>query len=134
MSPQGFNPLTAPLSLLKQVGEQTNIGIQTMGSGMAQAVSSSLDALMGIVPGGNPSPNPGPRGNPRSPNPQQLLPRNLTQALSRVENVILPPGLPRISTMLAPRAPAPPAPPAPARPPAPPAPAVRRRVAERRGV
>ncbi|MBA7616268.1 hypothetical protein ES703_23564 [subsurface metagenome] len=139
MPNQQVNPLTAPLTMVKQIGEQTAVAIQSIGTGMTQAASQGLDALIAGVPG-----IPGVPGVPAAvpglPTPQQLLPANLQQALGQIENVLIPPGLPRPSQAL--RAAAPPAPP-PAPAPTPPgAPAaepsgavpVRRRVMERRGL
>lgn len=137
MPPQ-VNPLTAPLSALKQIGEQANAAIQQVGTGFATATSQGLDALIAGVP-----PLPGvpgvpgvPARAPGIPTPQQLLPANLQQALSQVENLLIPPGLPRPTQIMKGVVPTPtPAPPAPPEaPPAPPAMAARRRVAERRGL
>lgn len=137
MPPQ-VNPLTAPLSALKQIGEQTSAAIQQVGTGMASAASQTLDAFIVGVP-----PLPGLPGAPAvapgvlTSNPNQLLPANLQQALSQVENILIPPGLPRPTQIMRGIIPIPP--PAPAAPPAevpptPPAIAARRRVAERRGL
>ena len=137
MPNQLVNPFTAPLSALKQIGEQTNVAIQQLGTGLATAASQGLDAILAGAP-----PLPGVPGAPARapgiPTPQQLLPANLQQALSQVENLLIPPGLPRPSQVMrgavpTPTPPMPPAPPAEA-PPAPPAMAARRRVAERRGL
>ena len=132
--PIGFNPITAPLSLIKQVGEQANVSIQSVGSSMAQAASGTLDALMGAVPPLPGAPAAPGRAAARPGNSSSLLPRNLAQVLRQVENVVIPSGLPRISAALA-KVP-PPAPAAPARPtpPAPPAVATRVRIPERRGI
>jgi len=130
-----LNPLTAPLSALKQIGEQANVAIQSMGTGITRATSQTLDALMGGLPGlpGMPGGNGGaPAGIPK---PGALLPANLTQALGQVENLLIPPGLPRPSQVLAGVTPTPtPAPEE--RPPATDAGtiAARRRVVERRGM
>jgi len=135
MNPQ-MNPFTAPLSVLKQIGEQANQSIQAVGTSMTQAASGTLDAFMGFAP-----PVPGVPGvpTPAARNaglPTQLMPANLQQALSQVENLLIPPGMPRLSQMVTGRPPAPAAPP-PAAPPAPAnsqAVAARRRVQERRGL
>ena len=131
------NLFTAPLSALKQIGEQTSLAIQQVGAGFATAASQGLDALIAGVP---PVPGvPGVPGAPaRAPGVPQLLPANLQQALSQVENLLIPPGLPRPTQVMkgavpTPTPPTPPTPPAEA-PPAPPAVAARRRVAERRGL
>ena len=136
MPPQ-VNPLTAPLSALKQIGEQTSAAIQQVGTGMASAASQTLDAFIAGAP---PLPGlPGAPGVAARPNQLQpnLLPANLQQALSQVENILIPPGLPRPTQIMRGVVPTPPpapaAPPAEA-PPAPPAIAARRRVAERRGI
>ena len=130
-----LNPLTAPLSALKQIGEQANVAIQSMGTGITRATSQTLDALMGGLPGlpGMPGGNGGaPAGIPK---PGALLPANLTQALGQVENLLIPPGLPRPSQVFAGVTPAP-TPPPEERPPADDAGtiATRRRVVERRGM
>ncbi|KKM83050.1 hypothetical protein LCGC14_1313270 [marine sediment metagenome] len=136
------NPLTAPLSALKQIGEQTNVAIQSMGTGLTRATSQTLDALVGGFP---PLPGmPGAQarvttGLPGFPGPGALLPANLQQALGQVENLLIPPGLPRPSQVFTGVVP-----PAPVAPPTPEKPgpsaaeagtqAARRRVAERRGM
>ena len=134
------NPLTAPLTMLKQVGEQASAAISSMGTGMTQAASQGLDSLISGVPG---LPGiPGVAARPGLPTPQQLLPANLQQAMTQVENLLIPPGMPKPSQALRAvpvPAPAPaPTPAAAAAPTAgaetPPAMAQRRRVAERRGL
>lgn len=88
------NPLAAPLTAIKQLGEQTNQAIQSLGIGMARSASQGLDAL---ITGAPPIPGlPGAAGA-GLPTPQQLLPVNLAQALGQIENVLIPPGLPRPS-------------------------------------
>lgn len=141
MPNQQLNPFTAPLSVLKQVGEQANASIQAVGTSMTQAASGTLDAFMSGLPPfpGAPTPAPAARGAPGIPALQQLMPANLQQAMSQVENLLIPPGLPRLSQMVTGRPAAPAAPPTPAAPP-PAAPAAerataaRRRVHERRGM
>lgn len=131
------NPLTAPLTALKQMGEQASAAISSMGTGMTQTVSQGLDALITGVPGMPGIPG-APAAAPGLPTPQQLMPANLQQALGQVENLLIPPGLPRPSQALT-RQPAPPPPP----PPSPQgnqvaepsgAQPMRRRVMERRGL
>ncbi len=131
-----FNPFTAPLTMIKQVGEQASTAIQSVGLGMTQIASQGLDTLITGAPG-----LPGaPGAAPGVPAVQQLLPANLQQALGQVENLLIPPGLPRPSQALRAAATPPPAPPP--TPAAvttgaqatPPAMAQRRRVAERRGM
>jgi len=132
-----FNPLTAPLTMIKQVGEQTSAAIASVGTSMTQVASQGLDAFIAGVP-----PIPGvapgvPAAAPGIPTIQQLMPANLQQALGQVENLLIPPGLPRPSQALR-VAPTPTPPPTPAAAnqvePTPPAMAQRRRVAERRGM
>lgn len=131
-----LNPFTAPLSAIKQMGEQANVAIQSLGTGMTRATSQTLDALMGGLPGLPGMPGaPAPARNAGLPTPGGLMPANLTQALSQVENLLIPPGLPRPSQVLAgvtPPTPPPPTPPAAAADAQ--AVAARRRVQERRGL
>lgn len=133
------NPLTAPLSAIKTIGEQANVAIQGMGTGMSRAASQTLDALLAGFPGlpGVPGAAARPTGLPT---PGALLPANLQQALGSIENVLIPPGLPRPSAMIPGLGPPTTTPPAEEAPPAGNAgaaagtQATRRRVAERRGM
>lgn len=102
-----LNPLVAPLQAMKQIGEQANMGIQSLGTGLAQTASMGLDTLMSAAPAlpGVPGVAAGVPGVPG-------LPNNIKQVLSQVENVIIPAGLPRLSQM-APQPPAQQQPPAP---------------------
>ena len=133
-----FNPLTAPLTMIKQVGEQTAAMVSNLGTGMTQAASQGLDAIITGIP-----PLPGmPGAAPGAPAPtiQGLMPANLQQAMSQVENLLIPPGLPKPSQAMRaqPQVVTQPQPAAPAQPTVgaetPPAMAQRRRVAERRGL
>ncbi|MBA7606329.1 hypothetical protein ES703_13477 [subsurface metagenome] len=134
-----INPLTAPLTMLKQVGEQASAAIASVGTSMSQAASQGLDTLIIGVP-----PIPGVPGAPAAapgiPTPAQLMPANLQQALGQVENLLIPAGLPRPSQAFraapTPRPPTPTPTPQPTQgaQPTPPAMAQRRRVAERRGL
>ena len=130
-----FNPLTAPLTMLKQVGEQTAAAISSVGTGMTQVASQGLDSLISGVP---PLPGvPGAANAGRVPTPQQLMPANLQQAMTQVENLLIPPGLPKPSQAFkaAPAAVVQPQPqPAQGAEPVPTAMAQRKRVAERRGL
>jgi len=131
-----LNPLTAPLTMIKQVGEQASATISSLGTGMTTVASQGLDALITGVPT-----LPGmPGAAPGQPTPASLMPANIQQAMTQVENLLIPPGLPRPSQamrMQPTRQPTP-QPAAPAQPSAgaevPTAMAQRRRVAERRGL
>jgi len=131
------NPLTAPLTMLKQVGEQASAAIASVGTSMSMAASQGLDTLITGVP---PLPGaPGVAAAPGIPTPAQLMPANLQQALGQVENLLIPPGLPRpTQAFRAVPTPTPTPTPTPAvaqgAQPTPPAMAQRRRVAERRGL
>lgn len=136
-----FNPLTAPLTMLKQVGEQANMAIQSVGTGLSTMASQGIDTLVSGVPGLPGAP--GAAAVPGIPTPQQLMPANLQQALGQVENLLIPPGLPKPSQAFKAAQVTPTPTPTPAATPAatpiqgaqetPPAMAQRKRVAERRG-
>jgi len=133
-----FNPLTAPLTMIKQVGEQAAATISSLGTGMTQVASQGLDAIITGVPA---LPGlPGAAPSPGAPTPAGLMPANLQQAMSQVENLLIPPGLPKPSQALRaqPQVVTQPQPQPAAQPTAgaetPPAMAQRRRVAERRGL
>lgn len=138
MANNQFNPLTAPLTMLKQVGEQAASAIQQVGTGLTTMASQGLDTLIAGVPG---IPGvPGVAAAPGLPTPQQLMPANLQQVMTQVENLLIPPGLPKPSQVVTAAqpivtqpAPTVEQPAAPAQE-APPAVAQRRRVAERRGL
>jgi len=133
--PGQANPLTAPLTVIKQIGEQASSSIQSLGTGLTSIASQGLETLITGVPALPGVPG-APAAAPGLPSPERLMPANLQQALTQVENLLIPPGLPRPSQALG-AAPTPtPTPTANAqgaeRPP--PAIATRRRVAERRGL
>lgn len=88
----GDNLLTAPLTAIKQLGEQSNQAIQSLGNGVANVASQGLDALITNVP-----PLPG-MGNSGSKS-LSLIPGKLTSALAKVEDVVIPKGvnLPKLS-------------------------------------
>jgi len=90
------NPLAAPLTALKQMGEQSTAAIQSLGTGLSTMASQGLDTLISGVPGIPGIPGAAARA-PGLPTPQQLMPANLQQALGQIENVLIPPGLPRPS-------------------------------------
>lgn len=104
------NPLAAPLTTLKQIGEQANVSIQSMGTGLARVASQGLDSL---IQGSPALPGlPGAGGQAAGlPSLKNLMPANLTQALSQIENVLIPPGLTKPSALIkgaaAPAAPTP---------------------------
>lgn len=125
--PNQINPIAAPLTAIKQIGEQANVAIQTLGTQVTMTASQGLDTLIAAAP-----PVPGVPGAPAAAVPNAgLFPA--IPALAQVENLIIPAGLPRPSQVMG----APPAP-APAAPAAPPAAPVRPlfapRVTERRGI
>jgi hypothetical protein len=93
------NPLAAPLTTLKQIGEQANVSIQSLGTGMARAASQGLDSLIQGTPAlpGLPAAGGQAAGLPSLKN---LMPANLTQALSQIENVLIPPGLTKPSALV----------------------------------
>ncbi len=91
MSNGQFNPIAAPLQALKQFGEQANMGIQSLGTGLAQTTSQALDTIMAAAPALPGVPGAGVRGVGLP----SLMPAQLQQAISQVENVIIPQGLPR---------------------------------------
>lgn len=128
------NPFTAPLTIAKQIGEQASATIQSIGTSMTQAASQGIDAILAGAP---PVPGAAPAARAGIPTPQQLLPANLQQAMSQVENLLIPPGLPRPSQALQGQPtpqPQPQPPPTQGAQETPPAIAQRRRVAERRGL
>lgn len=88
----GDNFLTAPLTTIKQIGEQSNQAIQSLGSGMANVASKGIDALVQGAPA-----LPGMGGGGGS---ESLAPASLTKVLSKVEEVVLPASVPRLSQKL----------------------------------
>ncbi len=76
----GDNILTAPLTALKQLGEQSNMSIQSLGSGMANIASKGIDKVVQSVP---PLP-----GMPSGGKSLSLSPSSLTNVLARVEDVL----------------------------------------------
>jgi len=105
------NPLSAPLSSLKQMGAQGVQSVNALNTGIVSTLNQGIDALIMGVP-----PLPGVPGAAAGAGilPTQILPANLTQALGQIENVLIPPGLPRPSAMVAGAQPQPPAPTPPA--------------------
>lgn len=93
--PENF--LTAPLSLIKQVGEQTNQTVQSIGNSMASTASKGIDSIIQNAPA-----LPGlPGGEAKS-----MLPTSLQSVLTKVEEIL---PMPKTKTT-APSAPAAPAP------------------------
>jgi hypothetical protein len=119
-----FNPLATLASSARQLNEQANQVVKSLGDSFTQTTNQLLaSAAQGLpplppLPGAQAS-NPGnSRGNPNGgnqfpqlPTPQQLIPAQALQAVSQVEDVLLPPGIPRPSQALLqaarPRRPAP---------------------------
>lgn len=91
MANSPISVLAQPLLQFKTFGEQANSGIQQMANGLAMSVSQSIDSLSQGTPTlpGLPSLGGQAAGMPSV---KSLLPANLTQALSNIQNVI--PGLP----------------------------------------
>lgn len=85
------NLLSAPLNVIKQITEQGNQSIQSLGTGVTTTLNKGLDALAKGLPS-----LPGMSKN----SVQSLAPSNLTTALSKVEDVVLPRGVPKISEKL----------------------------------
>ena len=128
------NPLAAPLSSLKQMGTQAVQSLNSLNTGLSSTLNQGLDVLIQGAP-----PVPGLPGAPAVaglPTPQQLLPANLAQALGQIENVLIPPGLPRPSQALGGVGPTPfaPTPAAPQPQPTPQAVTGRRRISELGGM
>jgi hypothetical protein len=127
------NPLAAPLTTVKQVGEQVNQSIQSLGTGLARMTSQGIDNLIQGAP-----PIPGFGGGEGQvagmPSPKQLLPANLTKALSQIENVLIPPGLAKPSALIGAEQPAPAPTPAPTEQPAATPPAQSKAVSGRRRI
>jgi len=96
MPNQNANPLTAPLSVIKSLGETMTQSVQQLTNGLTRTASQGLDALITGVP-----PVPGmPAAQRGAITPQSLLPGNFIQALGNIENVLIPPGLPKPTTMI----------------------------------
>ncbi len=116
-----FNPLATLATSARQLNEQANQVVKSLGDSITQTTNQLLaSAAQGLpalppLPGAqasNPGNNPGNhRGNPNGGNPngapnggfptlQQLIPAQAIQAVSQVEDVLLPPGLPRPSQAL----------------------------------
>lgn len=102
------NPLAAPLTSLKQIGSQAVQSINSLNTGLSTTLNQGLDALISGTP-----PLPGLPGGQAAgggfPSPASLLPSNLSQALSQVENMLIPPGLTKPSSLLKTTTPAAPA-------------------------
>lgn len=120
-----FNPLATLATSARQLNEQANQAVKSLGDSFIQTTNQLLaTAAQGLPPlpplPGAQATNPvNSRGNPNGgnqfpqlPTPQQLIPAQALQAVSQVEDVLLPPGIPRPSQALLqatrPRRPAPP--------------------------
>jgi hypothetical protein len=138
-----FNPLATIASSARQLNEQANQAVKSLGDSFTQTTNQFLASaaqaapplppLPGAQQGSHSRGNPnGPNQFPQLPTPQQLIPAQALQAVSQVEDVLLPPGIPRPSQALLqatrPRRPAPP-PEEAAAPPQPPMPARADRIA-----
>lgn len=78
----GDNLLTAPLTTIKQLGEQGNQAIQSLGNNMANVASKSIDTLVQKAPT---LPGMGGGGGGGS---ESLAPASLTKVISKVEEVL----------------------------------------------
>jgi hypothetical protein len=95
------NPLAAPLNTLKQINAQAVQTVNSLNTGLSTTLNQGLDALIA----GAPPPIPGMPGGQVAgglPTPSGLLPSNLKQALSGVENMLIPPGLTKPSALVTP--------------------------------
>ena len=94
------NPVALAANTARQLGETLNQTVQSLGN---QVASTGSTLLTGLANGGPPLPLPGVSGAPGGgllPTPQQLVPTQALQALSELENAILPAGLPRPAGMM----------------------------------
>lgn len=94
------NPVALAANTVRQLGETANQTVQSLGNQLAQT-SSTL--LSGLANGAGPLPLPGisgANGGGPLPTPQQLVPTQALQAISQLENAVLPAGLPRPAAML----------------------------------
>ena len=94
------NPVALAANTVRQLGETANQTVQSLGNQLA-ATSSTL--LSGLAGGSGPLALPGisgANGGGLLPAPQQLVPTQALQALSQLENAVLPAGLPRPAAML----------------------------------
>lgn len=133
------NPLTAIANTARTFNEQANVTLKSLSDTVTQASNNLLTGLAQGLPGlpalggGNPG-----RGNPNGGAAAVPSIQTLLAPFSQLEDVLLPPGLPRPSQVLLGTAPRPR--PAAATPPAnervdmPAPPPARLRVTERRGV
>ncbi len=105
-----FNPLATLATSARQLNEQANQAVKSLGDSFTQTTNQLLaTAAQGLpplppLPGAQAS-NPGNgRGNSNGgsglPQLQQLIPTQALQAVSQVEDVLLPPGIPRPSQTL----------------------------------
>jgi hypothetical protein len=97
------NPLAAPLQSLQSIGDGLTQSVQSIHASLASSLSQGLGSLASGLPA-----LPGLPGGqaagvlPKLPSIQSLAPANLTQALTSIENVAIPAGLPRVSSLLNP--------------------------------
>ena len=104
------NPLALAANTLRQIGESGTQAVSSLGNGVAQTASTLLRGLGNGAPalplglpalpglGGNgAAAGAGPLGLPAI---GQLVPVQAVQAISTLENAVVPPGLPRVASLL----------------------------------
>jgi hypothetical protein len=98
------NLLAAPLQSLSQMGTQMTQSLQNLGNGFTSSLSQGLNSLAQGLPALPALPGAGgqavPMALPQFPTPQSLMPANLSQTLSQIENVVIPQGLPKPSSLI----------------------------------
>lgn len=93
--------LAAPFSSLKQLNSQAVNSVNSLNTGLITSLNQGLDALSA----GAPPPLPGIGGQQAAfPTPASLMPANLSESLSNIENVLIPAGFPKLSQAVSPAA------------------------------
>ena len=103
-----FNPLATLATSARQINEQANQAVKSLGDSFTQATSQLLTTAAQGMPPLPPLPgaqnNPGPRSNPgpfaNGGGFPQLLPPQALQAVSQVEDVAFPAGFPKPTQVL----------------------------------